>query len=84
MKKLAVYDSSVNQFRTYTNIDLDSVNEYCFVQITANTTENNAPCFGRVMCTPQDVGFQIAVAQNDGTLYVRGHNWMTWSDWKAI
>lgn len=84
MKHLSVYDSSVNQFRTYENIDLNSVNEYCFVRITINPSDYNAPCFGRVFCTPQEIGFQIAVGQNDGSLYVRGHNYERWSDWKTI
>lgn len=84
MKKLAVYDSSVKQFRTYENIDLNSVNEYCFVMITMNPNNYNAPCHGRALCTPRNIGFQIIVDQNFGTLYARGHNYAAWTDWKSI
>lgn len=84
MKKIPIYDSTVDVFRTYENIDLNNVNEYCFVIISQNYDDYNSPCFGRIFCTPSEVGFQMAVAQNDGTLYVRGHNYARWSEWKTI
>jgi hypothetical protein len=64
-------------------MDLNTVNEYCFVSIEANPSAYNAPAPGRYLCTPRLIGFQIGVSMNDGRIYSRGHNWSGFSDWKV-
>lgn len=77
--------SSLNSrttFAEYRNIDLNTVNEYCFVVIDSNSESYNAPAPARYLCTPQAVGFQIGVDMNAGNFYARGHNWGGFSDWR--
>lgn len=69
-------------FAEYRNIDLNTVNEYCFVVIDSNSESYNAPAAARYLCTPQAVGFQIGVDMNAGNFYARGHNWGGFSDWR--
>lgn len=69
-------------FAEYRNIDLNTVNEYCFVVIDSNSESYNAPAPARYLCTPQAVGFQIGVDMNAGNFYARGHNWGGFSDWR--
>lgn len=82
---LAAELSSLNSrigFAEYRNIDLNTVNEYCFVVIDSNSESYNAPAAARYLCTPQAVGFQIGVDMNAGNFYARGHNWGGFSDWR--
>ena len=82
---LAAELSKVNSrigFAEYRNIDLNTVNEYCFVVIDSNSESYNAPAAARYLCTPQAVGFQIGVDMNAGNFYARGHNWGGFSDWR--
>lgn len=69
-------------FAEYRNIDLNTVNEYCFVVIDSNSESYNAPAAARYLCTPQAVGFQIGVDMNAGNFYARGHNWGGFNDWR--
>lgn len=74
--------NSRTTFAEYRNIDLNTVNEYCFVVIDSNSESYNAPAPARYLCTPQAVGFQIGVDMNAGNFYARGHNWGGFSDWR--
>ena len=79
--------SAVNSrttFAEYSNVDLNMVNEYCFVVIDSNSESYNAPSVGRYLCTPQAIGFQIGIDMNAGNFYARGHNWGGFSDWRSF
>ena len=71
-------------FAEYSNVDLNMVNEYCFVVIDSNSESYNAPSVGRYLCTPQAIGFQIGIDMNAGNFYARGHNWGSFSDWRSF
>lgn len=80
-------DHSLNSrttFAEYSNVDLNMVNEYCFVVIDSNSESYNAPSVGRYLCTPQAIGFQIGIDMNAGNFYARGHNWGSFSDWRSF
>lgn len=84
---LAAELSAVNSrttFAEYSNVDLNMVNEYCFVVIDSNSESYNAPSVGRYLCTPQAIGFQIGIDMNAGNFYARGHNWGNFSDWRSF
>lgn len=84
---LAAELSAVNSrttFAEYSNVDLNMVNEYCFVVIDSNSESYNAPSVGRYLCTPQAIGFQIGIDMNAGNFYARGHNWGSFSDWRSF
>ncbi len=76
--------TSRTTFAEYSNVDLNMVNEYCFVVIDSNSESYNAPSVGRYLCTPQAIGFQIGIDMNAGNFYARGHNWGGFSDWRSF
>lgn len=76
--------NSRTTFAEYSNVDLNMVNEYCFVVIDSNSESYNAPSAGRYLCTPQAIGFQIGIDMNAGNFYARGHNWGGFSDWRSF
>lgn len=76
--------NSRTTFAEYSNVDLNMVNEYCFVVIESNFESYNAPSIGRYLCTPQAIGFQIGIDMNTGNFYARGHNWGSFSDWRSF
>ncbi len=76
--------NSRTTFAEYSNVDLNMVNEYCFVVIDSNSESYNAPSVGRYLCTPQAIGFQIGIDMNAGNFYARGHNWGGFSDWRSF
>lgn len=76
--------NSRTTFAEYSNVDLNMVNEYCFVVINSNSESYNAPSVGRYLCTPQAIGFQIGIDMNAGNFYARGHNWGDFSDWRSF
>ena len=76
--------NSRTTFAEYSNVDLNMVNEYCFVVINSNSESYNAPSVGRYLCTPQAIGFQIGIDMNAGNFYARGHNWGGFSDWRSF
>lgn len=88
--KLDEIDTSISSlnsrttFAEYSNVDLNMVNEYCFVVIDSNSESYNAPSIGRYLCTPQAIGFQIGIDMNAGNFYARGHNWGSFSDWRSF
>lgn len=76
--------NSRTTFTEYRNVNLNTVNEYCFVVIDSNYESYNAPSLGRYLCTPQAIGFQIGIDMNTGKIYARGHNWNNFGDWRSF
>ncbi|HIT65805.1 MAG TPA: hypothetical protein IAB61_00960 [Candidatus Merdisoma merdipullorum] len=76
--------NSRTTFAEYSNVDLNMVNEYCFVAIEINPESYNAPSVGRYLCTPQAIGFQIGIDMNAGNFHARGHNWVGFSNWRSF